>query len=206
MNVILWIAIGLPLLTLTGIVICYQWISIASYPYIYHSIKELPTDRKGLLLGTAKLTREGNENLFFSFRVKKAAELYHSGKIQNIIVSGADKHALPQDQDEVDDMAISLSKHGVPHHAIIEDHKGFRTWASVWQCKNCYHIKNPLIISQKFHNQRAVFIARKMGMHPLAINAHKVHGRAGFIIILREALARVKCIMDCYLFTPKTSK
>ncbi|HLR38341.1 MAG TPA: ElyC/SanA/YdcF family protein, partial [Chitinophagaceae bacterium] len=188
MNVILWIAIGLLLLILTGILICYQWISIVSHPYIYHSIENLPSGRKGLLLGTAKLTREGNENLFFSFRVKKAAELYHSGKIQEIIISGADKH--PLHKDEVDDMAKSLSKQSVPYHAIRKDHKGFRTWVSVWRCKNSYNIVSPLIISQKFHNQRAVFIARKMGMHPLALNAQKVHGRAGFIIIIREALAR----------------
>lgn len=199
MNLLLWILLFL-LLFLIGIICCYWWISLKANTYLYNSVEILPHRQTALLLGTAKYTTERQPNLFFSNRIAKVIAVYNQNKTDKILVSGADK--IPQTLDEADLMCQSLLNLGVLPEAIIEDHKGNRTWNSILRCKLEFKIKDPLIVSQRFHNQRAVFIALKMGMQPIAVNADKVAGHAGIKIILREALARVKCLMDCYLLHP----
>ncbi len=201
MNLWLWILLLGVLSFLAALLVCYQWISISTKPYLYDHVKNLSKTSTLLLLGTARLTRRGKKNLFFSHRIEKAAAIYHHHKINQILISGADK--APSSEDEVEDMLNELVQKGVEVKHTIKDKKGYRTWTSIWRCKNIYHISSPIIVSQRFHNQRAVFIALRMGLSPIAINAESVRGKAHLRIILRETLARVKCIIDCYLFSPK---
>ena len=201
MELWLWIMLVLLLLVLTGITGCYLWISAKAKPYIFSFPQKIPCRKYALLLGTAKRTGKGNINSFFIKRVDKTAEVFNQKKVNKIFISGADQPASAPD--EVDDMLQTLIQKDIASNAITTDHKGYRTWASLWRCKYIYHISAPLIISQRFHNQRAVFIALRLKMDPIAINADSVKGMTGKKMILREALARVKCLMDCYLFKPE---
>lgn len=201
MPFVFWIFLAPVILFLLGTGSCYLWISIVAAPYIYSDTQHLPSRKTALLLGTAKFTREGRLNAYFIRRIAKAIRVYNLRKVEHILISGADK--LPYMKDEVDFMYQNLLAERIPPGALIKDHKGSRTWNSLWRCKKVYGITDPLIISQHFHNQRAVFIGLKMGMHPIAINASKVGGKAGLRMFLRECMARIKCLMDCYWLKPQ---
>lgn len=201
MDIWLWILLLFILILIIGITGIYLWISHITNPYIFDSTETLLHRQTALLLGTAKLTKRGQTNFFFANRITTSSEVYNKDIINHILVSGANKPS--SSSDEVDDMVQALLELKISPKSILTDQKGLRTWASVWRCKNTYHIADPLIISQRFHNQRAVFIALKLGMHPIAVNAAMVKGKAGVRMLLREALARVKCLLDCYLFKPE---
>lgn len=204
MPALLWICFTLVLLFIIGVGCCYLWVSRVARPYLYNEIETLPFRKTALLLGTAKFTRHGYVNLFFTRRVAKAVEIYQHHKTEALLISGADK--IPGASDEVDHMYEILTALGIPPAHVIKDHKGNRTWNSMWRCKHHFKTADPLIVSQRFHNERAVFIGLRMGMSPIAVNASKIRGTTAIRMFFREGLARVKCLMDCYLWNPEPVK
>lgn len=178
-------------------VICNCWIIFNTKKQIFNDIKLLPNNNVGLVLGTVKNASNGRKNLFFDFRIKAAAELYKLGKIKHIIVSG-DNHV--SGYNEPADMLNALIAAGVPKNCITQDFAGFRTFDSVLRCKKIFGQSKFTIISQKFHNQRALFIANKLeSIEAVAYNTQEVlfsfHPRT----FIREYFARVKCLLDIYI-------
>lgn len=200
MSLLLWILMFI-LLLIAAVACCYWWVSAVANGRLYDTVEALPHRKTALLLGTAKYTTAGQPNLFFDHRIAAATAVIKSNKADQLIISGADK--VPHTPDEVDFMYHSLADAGILPEIIRRDHRGTRTWHTVLRCKMIYKTLDPIIISQRFHNQRAVFIALRMGMQPIGINAKKVAGPMGSRMILRESLARVKCLMDCYLLKPR---
>ncbi len=93
-------------------------------------------------------------------------------------------------------MQAALLERGVPESAITLDYAGFRTLDSVVRSKAVFGQQKITIISQKFHNQRALFIANRRGVTAVGYNAKDVSFRLGIKIRLREYLARCKAILD----------
>lgn len=164
-----------------------------SAPFVSYNIADVPESKTGLLLGTGKLLSNGTANAYFYNRIKAAADLYNSGKIQYIIVSGDNG---TKDYNEPEDMQLALMRLGVRHNKIILDHAGFRTLDSVVRAKDIFGQTKLVIISQKFHNERAVFLARKNGMEAFGYNAEDVNKYAGLKTNLREYLAKAKAYWD----------
>jgi len=163
---------------------------------LYNDISKVPENEVGLVLGTSKHVVGGDENPFFKYRIEAAAALYKSGKIKHIIVSG-DNHI--KYYNEPKDMQDALIKEGIPADAITLDYAGFRTLDSVVRCKEIFGQENFTIISQKFHNQRAVFLARKRGINAIGFNAKYVSFNQAKLTFLREYLARSKAVIDIYM-------
>lgn len=161
--------------------------------YVSSDISKLPTEKVGLLLGTSKTLSNGAPNAYFFNRIDAAAELYHSGKIQNIIVSGDNSRKA---YNEPEEMKNELIKAGIPADKIFEDFAGFRTLDSVLRAKEIFGQNSYIIISQKFHNERAVYLARKNGIKAFGYNAKDVNKYAGFKTNAREKLARAKVFWD----------
>lgn len=161
--------------------------------FVTSSISKLPNEKVGLLLGTSKDLANGNLNPYFKYRIEAAAELFLAGKIENIIVSGDNsvKH-----YNETEDMKLALMEKGVPEERILEDFAGFRTLDSVVRAKEIFGQKSFIIISQKFHNERAVYLAQKNGIKAFGYNAKDVNSKFGFTTNVREKLARVKVFVD----------
>lgn len=159
-------------------------------------LSKLPNEKVGLLLGTSKTLANGNPNPYFFNRIKAAVELYNSGKIKDIIVSGdnSKKH-----YNEPEDMKNELIKAGIPADKIYEDFAGFRTLDSVVRAKEIFGQNSYIIISQQFHNERAVFLAQKNDIEAYGYNAKDVNKYAGFKTNVREKLARAKVFWD-FLF------
>lgn len=184
------------LLLVAGII----FIAFANYsikkksdPFLYISTSEIPQAKTAILLGTSKTLSNGFPNAYFTNRIKAAADLYKSGKIRYIIVSGDNSR---KDYNEPEDMQQALMQYGIPEDKIFLDFAGFRTLDSVVRAKEIFGQKKIIIISQKFHNERAVFLARQNGIEVYGYNAADVNKYAGFKTNAREYLAKTKAYWD----------
>lgn len=192
----IWISIVGVAIGLMGILLCNMAVSSIAESRLFDDLNDIPENRVGLVLGTSKYLSDGSENLFFTYRLDAAAQLYLLGKIDHIIVSGDNRM---DNYNEPREMKRRLVKLGVPSDKVHFDFAGFRTLDSVVRCKEVFGQNKFTIISQKFHNERALFIARKRGIDAIAFNAQDVGLQAGYKTNMREILARVKVVIDLYI-------
>ncbi|TAM98560.1 MAG: vancomycin high temperature exclusion protein [Chitinophagaceae bacterium] len=199
----LWllIIICIIILALSGIAVCYCMIKWTAGSCLYNDIDKLPFGETALILGTAKFTQKGGINHFFKYRMDAAQLIFEKNKASHFIVSGAGKRHVSTS--EAEDMKMSLAMRGLPEEIIIVDEAGYRTWDSLWRCLHTFHCNQVTVISQRFHIERAIFIGRSQGMHITGFCAKAVKGKIAYKMFLRECLARVKCIIDCYIVHPK---
>jgi len=159
----------------------------------YSSVDDVPPRNIGVVLGCVK--KVGHyDNAFFNTRVAAAAKLYHAGKVQFLLVSG-DNHR--NGYDEPTDMKEALIKKGVPADRIYCDYAGFRTFDSVIRAHSIFGQEDCTIVSQRFHNERALFIARRSGMNEaVAFNADDINSESMAKMYLREIPARIMAVLD----------
>jgi len=184
------------LLSVAGII----FVAFANYSikkkseaYLFSTTSKIPDIKTALLLGTNKTLSSDQPNAYFYNRIKATVALYRSGKIKYIIVSGDNSR---KDYNEPEDMQLALMQYGIPKDHIFLDFAGFRTLDSVVRAKEVFGQKKLIIISQRFHNERAVFLARKNGIEAYGYNAPDVNTYAGFKTNLREYFAKTKAYSD----------
>lgn len=163
----------------------------------YSNVSLVPYRRVGLVLGCPKRVFGGWSNPYFESRIAAAAELYHHRKVNYLVVSG-DNHV--QGYDEPTDMKNALIDRGVPADRVYLDYAGFRTLDSVVRVKEIFGQDSITIISQRFHNQRAIFLADHHGIDAIGFDAPEVASRYRFKTEFREQFAKVKAVLDVYLF------
>lgn len=168
--------------------------------FIFSDLRSLPHNKTGLVLGTSKYYRNGKTNDFFINRIRSAVLLYRAKKIDYIIVSGDNR---TMQYNEPLQMKKELMKYDIPANRIILDFAGLRTLDSVLRCREIFGQDSFTIISQRFHNKRAVFIARQNGINAVGFNADDVKRFLGLRTHLREILARVNVILDVFIFHKK---
>ncbi len=162
----------------------------------YCDVSLVPFRKVGILLGCSRHLSSGKNNLFFSTRTAAAVQLIKAHRVDYLIVSG-DNHVAGYD--EATDMKNELVKAGVAADRIYCDYAGFRTLDSVVRAKEVFGQDSVTIISQEFHNQRAIYIARHEGIDAVGFNARDVDTYNSFRTRVREQFARVKTIMDVWL-------
>ena len=182
-----------------SIPIMYLSVSIYSKKYIYDSIEEIPYNDVALVLGTSKYLYNGRVNMYFKFRMDAAYELYKSGKIKFILVSGDNRHRF---YNEPKQMRLDLIRLGVDKKHIFLDFAGFRTRDSIIRANKVFNLTNFTIVSQPFHNERAIFIARQKNINAVAYNAHNVRKLYRIRQFPRELAARVLMIFDIIFNKP----
>lgn len=165
----------------------------SSEPYLTDNIDSVSNFKVGLLLGASKKLKNGSSNNYFFYRIVAATELYKSGKIKYILISGDNSTLI---YNEPQDMKMELIKRGIPDSVIYLDYAGFRTFDSVVRAKEIFGQNKFVVISQKFHNERAVYIAREMGIEAFGYNAKDVTAYVGFKTKVREFFARAKVFVD----------
>jgi SanA protein len=162
----------------------------------FSDVAAIPKRRVGLVLGCPKRIPGGWLNPFFENRIAAAAELYQHRKVDFLVVSG-DNHI--QSYDEPKDMKNALVEKGVPKDRIYLDYAGLRTLDSVVRIKEIFGQDKVTIISQHFHNQRAIFLANHHGFDAIGFDAPDVAREYAFRTLLREQFAKVKAVLDVYL-------
>jgi SanA protein len=163
---------------------------------IYTSVDQLPNNNVALVLGTSQYLRSGIKNPFFTYRIDAAERLYKTGKVNYLLVSGDNRIA---NYNEPEKMRRELIERGIPNEKIILDYAGFRTLDSVVRSKKVFGQRSITIVSQDFHNKRALFIANFFQIDAVAFNAQDVSLKTGIKTSIREVFARVKMILDLYI-------
>jgi SanA protein len=131
---------------------------------VYKDVNSIPKNKVGLLLGTSKYLRSGELNQYFENRIQATVDLYNAKKIEFIVISGDNRK---MSYNEPQDMKRELLMHGIPEEKIFLDYAGFRTYDSVIRMNKIFGQSNFTIISQDFHNRRAIFIAMKNSAHQI---------------------------------------
>jgi len=160
----------------------------------------VPADIKvALVLGCSKKLPDGRSNRFFCKRMDAAAKLYQAGKCRALIVSGDNS---VKGYDEPTDMKEALVAAGVPADKIHCDYAGFRTLDSVVRAQKVFGQSRLIIISQRFHNERAIYLARSLGIDAYGFNAADAVLSTSLRLKnqAREALARVQAVLDIHVF------
>ncbi len=186
----------LEILVLTPVLVLLisnQVIRVSSEAYLYESVDELPHNRVGIVLGTSHRVRNGGPNPYFYNRMAAAADIYHAGKVQYLIVSGDNRTPY---YNEPAVMRTALLDLGVADDHIYLDHAGLRTLDSVVRARDVFGQDSITIVSQRFHNQRAVYIARHHGMEVAAYNAGDVPHQNSDRTRLREWFAKTNVFWD----------
>lgn len=174
-------------------IILYSIISISSSKYLYSDIENLPYNDVALVLGTSKYLANGRENRYFNFRIDAAFELYKNKKVKYLLLSGDNRY---KSYNEPIKMREDLLKLGVPSKDIYLDFAGFRTLDSVIRANAVFGLTNFTIVSQKFHNERAIFIARSKGYNAIAYNAQNISFLGSIFQKPRETASRMLMLFD----------
>ncbi|MDF1837892.1 MAG: ElyC/SanA/YdcF family protein [Planctomycetota bacterium] len=162
---------------------------------VHTEANSTPNAPVGLVLGTSPTTR-GHANLFYTARIEAAARLYHAGKVQALIVSGDNSR---ESYNEPDAMRADLIAAGVPGDHVTCDYAGFRTLDSVLRARDVFGQNHFTVVSQPFHAERAVFLARRHGMRAQAFAARNPPKRTWIRFRAREVLARCLAVSDLLL-------
>lgn len=166
---------------------------------LYTDAGSIPYNKVGLLLGTSKKLSSGYPNLYYTYRIDATVRLLKEGKIKYLVISGDNGR---KEYSEPEDMRADLIAAGIDSSVIFLDYAGFRTFDSIVRLREIFNQDSVTIISQQFHNERALYMARREGITAVAFNATDVNAKYGFRVQLREKLARVKVFVD-YWFGKK---
>lgn len=163
--------------------------------FVTDKLEILPKTKVAVVLGTAPNLVSGYQNYYFTYRIEAAIKLYQSGKVTYFILSG--DHGR-KNYNEPEAMKQALIKNGVPENVIYLDYAGFRTLDSMIRAKEIFSQNEFIVVSQEFHNQRAVYIARQNGINAYGYNAKDVNKHAGLKTNIREYFARTKVFIDSF--------
>ena len=174
--------------------VCNLIVLQASRNRLYSRVADVPHRHTALLLGTNRISRWGGPNPYYYNRIDTMAALYHAGKVDRIIVSGENSTAS---YNEPDMMRADLVSRGVPDSIIHADFAGRRTLDSMVRAHEIFGQDSLLVVSQQFHNERALYLAHAHGIDAIGMNCGNWRrGRLGLHMMAREALARTKAVID----------
>lgn len=176
---------------------CNNRVTAAATDKLFNRAGDVPSRPVALVLGCSPKLSDGRENYFFTFRMDAAAELYFQKRAKILLVSGDNRF---HNYDEPTEMKKALVSRGVPEKNIVCDYAGRRTLDSVIRAREIFGQNSFIIVSQPFHNTRALYIAGKNGIDAVGYNARDIETRAALRTYLRETLARTKAVLDVEIF------
>ncbi len=162
---------------------------------LYDNLADLPAHRVALVLGCPPRIPGGAPNVYFQGRVRAAARLFHAGKVEYLLLSGDNRH---RSYNEPQEMADALLRSGVPRDRMVLDYAGLRTLDSLIRAKEVFGQTDLIIVSQEFHNRRALFLAQRLGLDALAYNTLDAERSLTTPLEWREIGARLKAFADIY--------
>lgn len=194
---ILKIMLGVVLMALALTGVSEWYVDSASRGRMFNDPGEVPVQGAALVLGCSPTLRGGANGYFYN-RMEMAADLWRAGKATAFVVSGDNRS---HDYNEPEWMKEALVERGVPEDRIVCDFAGLRTLDSVVRMKEVFGVSRMIVVSQEFHNKRALAIARHQGMEAYAVNAADVPNRHSRVRSwCRERAARVWMMLDLWLW------
>ncbi|SNR29083.1 SanA protein [Maribacter sedimenticola] len=198
LKTILKISGALLIALLLVIICCNAIITSTTEDKTFFDVQQIPTNRVGLILGTSSRLTDGSPNPYYTHRINATVALYQANKIKFVLVSGDNGTIY---YNEPDTIKKDLIKAGIPEKVIFLDYAGFRTLDSMVRAKFIFGLEKVTVISQQFHNERAIYIAQQKGLDAIGFNAKDLSTSQGIKVQVREYLARVKVFIDALLNT-----
>ena len=209
MNVKKRIALCLCFIILAAGIFCVGvnvYMVLYAKPYIYSDVASLPKNKYTVILPGAKVY-SNNVSHVVRDRIEGSLQCLNAGKAKKILVSG--DHGR-KDYDEVNEIRKYMqSVYGTDGSLIFMDHAGFSTYETMYRARDIFCVTDAIIVTQKFHVYRSVYIARKLGIDAVALEAPELVRYAPQLHKMwefREFLARIKaffsvalCIKPTYL-------
>ncbi|SHI16678.1 protein SanA, affects membrane permeability for vancomycin [Sporobacter termitidis DSM 10068] len=132
-------------------------------------------------------------------RLAEGVRLYHLGVSDRLLMSGDNGKVSYNEVKVMKDYAV---RYGVPSSHIFQDHAGFSTYESMYRARDVFVAKKIVIVTQRYHLYRAVYIARALGLdaYGVASDPRPYAGQA--LREMREILARPKDVFNC-IFKPR---
>ena len=162
---------------------------LASRGRLFDDVSAVPQTTVGLVFGTTNR----DENPYFRYRIDAAVRVWKAGKLKTLIVSGDNRSRY---YNEPEKMKQDLVERGIPADRIVCDYAGLRTFDSVVRAKEIFGVTSILVISQRFQNERAIYIAKANGIDAYGFNSQDVESHLGMKTKIREVGARVKMWLD----------
>jgi SanA protein len=164
---------------------------------IFTDIKTVPHRPVALLLGTSKYAHR-RVNLFYLHRIEAATKLFFSGAVRAILVSGDNAQRA---YNEPAMIKRDLVRRGVPADFITLDYAGFRTLDSVVRAKAVFGQDALIVVSQRFHCERAIYLGDALGVNLIGFAVKDVSGPNATKIRRREVFARAKAFLDIHILS-----
>ena len=197
------VVVVLPVLAVALAAVFVLWadrhVGEAAIGRMFTRADDLPQRDVALVLGTSKYSN-GRINSFYLGRIRAAAELYHAGKVDGILVSGDNGRA---DYNEPAQMKADLVALGVPAEYITADFAGFRTLDSIYRAGDVFGLQSYTVVSQDFHVERALYLAAQKGHDAVGYVAYGPQGFWGRRVRTREFLARAQAVLDVEVLDKK---
>lgn len=159
---------------------------------IFQDIASLPHHKVAIVLGTSPRFA-GRANIYFTGRIKAAANLYKSRKVDRILVSG-DNGTLQYNEPAA--MEEALVKEGVPVEHITKDYAGFRTLDTMVRAHEVFGLTEATVVTDEFHLARALYFARAAGISADGFSAAKIPSKYTRSMRFRETMARARAVLD----------
>jgi SanA protein len=162
---------------------------------------EAPKKRLAIVFG-AGLRRDGTPTAILRDRVETAASLYFDGRVEKLLMSGDNSLLEYNEPESMRQYALSL---GVPEGAIALDYAGRRTYDTCYRAKAVFEADDVLLVTQKFHLPRALFLCNALGLEAFGVEANTRRFWRGSLLIwnIREQLATVGAFLDLYITNPQ---
>lgn len=160
--------------------------------YTLGQLENIDTEYDCILVLGCGIRADGSPTPRLNDRLTVALEAYNAGHSKVLFVTGDSEE---DDYMETQAMKSFLMENGVTEDSIICDGYGLSTYESIWRAKNVYGFKNIVIVTQEYHLYRSLYIANKMGLNAIGINADLRKYSSQFKDNLRESLARVKDVI-----------
>jgi SanA protein len=155
---------------------------------VYGTISEVPKAPVAIVFGA------GIGSTVLADRVETAVALYKSGKVQKILMTGDNAHL---DYNEPYAMRSVAMSRGIPNCDIACDCAGFRTYDSLYRARNIFDVTQAILVTQRFHQPRAIYIAKNLGIAAVGIDADRhSYGFEQYFFELREVIATEAAWLD----------
>lgn len=163
---------------------------------VFTSPRAVPKRQVALVLG-ARVTADGDASLALEQRVRAAVSLYKSGRVAHLLMSGDNSR---REYDEPTVMRRLAVQAGLPKADLTLDYAGFDTWDSCVRAGQIFGVADPVVVTQGFHADRAVFLCRRAGLDAVGfgVSDAALPDRVKLRLRAREWLAAPKAVFEAF--------
>lgn len=176
------------------------YLQVSSYKnLVFLDIKEIPTSEVGIVFG-AGVKKNGQPSDVLKDRLKTAAELYKTGKIRKILVSGDNRFENYSEPDAM--YAYLIENLEIPKENVVRDFAGRRTFDTCKRAKEIFGVEAAILITQEYHLPRALFTCNELGIESVGLSATRQPYVLDKYFKLRELAAVYKAFVDVHIWQP----